>query len=177
MSQTDAIAAGRRRDIDAAYVAGPFWAQLLADGGTQLLASRDLQKDGCFVWNSAVIPREFAERYLDTVVTFLRTVQTVIDRYKADPAGAARTLATHLGAPVEATQESLAGLTYPPLADQISPRYWGSGADTPQAPLVRALGDAAQFLASNREIKPQDLPPSYAPLVLTDLLIRAAGQE
>ncbi|MFX5747379.1 taurine ABC transporter substrate-binding protein, partial [Acinetobacter baumannii] len=62
LSQPDTIAAWTRGDIDATYIKGPFWAELLADGGRQLLVSEQLQPSGVFVWNSAVVRSEFAER-------------------------------------------------------------------------------------------------------------------
>ena len=173
LTQTDTVAAWRRGDIDAAYIPGPFWGQLLHDGGRQLLTSADLQRDGYYVWNSAVVRSEFAERYPDLVVAFLRTAQASVDRYKADPAGASKALALNLGAPPEVTQEVLAGLTYPSLAEQISPRYWGTGPDTPTAPLVKALNDTARFLVDIGELKKVDVPASYASFVRVDLLVRA----
>jgi len=68
LAQPETIAAWKRGDIDATYINGPFWGELLADGGRQLLVSEQLQPAGVFVWNSAVVRTEFAERHPDTVV-------------------------------------------------------------------------------------------------------------
>ncbi|MEX7369164.1 glycine betaine ABC transporter substrate-binding protein, partial [Pseudomonas aeruginosa] len=87
LSQPDTIAAWKRGDIDATYINGPFWAELLADGGRQLLVSEQLQPSGVFVWNSAVVRSEFAERFPETVVAWLQTVQAQFDRYRSDPEG------------------------------------------------------------------------------------------
>jgi taurine transport system substrate-binding protein len=170
----EAFAAWRRGDIDAAYLSGPAWNNLLADGGVQLLASQDLQKYGYFVWNSAVVRTEFAERHPDLVVKYLRESQNVIGRYQADPQAAAQALGKALGAPVDATLETLAGLSYPSLITQLTPAFWGSGLDTPDAQLVKALADTARFLAETGQIKAADIPSSFAPFVATDLMVKAS---
>ncbi|MET0314306.1 MAG: glycine betaine ABC transporter substrate-binding protein [Hansschlegelia sp.] len=173
LTQPDTIAAWRRGDIDATYINGPFWSELLAGGGKQLLASKDLQPDGVFVWNSAVVRAEFAERYPETVVAWLRTVQAQFNRYKADPEDVSRALAQHFGAPFEAVRDTLAGLNYPTFEEQLGPKYWGDGTNPDQAPLVKALGSAADFLAQTGELKRDGLPASFAPYVNYELLRRA----
>jgi taurine transport system substrate-binding protein len=99
LDQPSTVAAWKRGDIDATYINGPFWAELLADGGKQLLVSEQLQSEGVFVWNSAVVRAEFAETYPETVVAWLRALESQIDRYKADPDRVSQALATAFGAP------------------------------------------------------------------------------
>lgn len=174
LSQPDTIAAWKRGDIDATYINGPFWAELLADGGQQLLVSEQLQPSGVFVWNSAVVRTEFAEKYPDTVVTWLQTVQAQFDRYRSDPEGISRILAEDFGAPFEAVRDTLAGLRYPTFQEQLGPKYWGDGpAAAKDAPLIKALDDAAAFLAEAGEIKRGDVPTSFVPAVNYALLRRA----
>jgi len=174
LDQPATIAAWKRGDIDATYINGPFWADLLADGGKQILVSEQLQADGVYVWNSAVVRSEFAENYPDAVVAWLQTVQSQVNRYKADPEGVSHALATNFGAPFEAVRDTLAGLRYPSFEEQLGPKYWGSDAATAKnAPLIKALTDAAQFLAEAGDIKREDVPPSFVPLVNYDLLRRA----
>lgn len=174
LDQPATIAAWKRGDIDATYINGPFWGELLAGGGKQLLVSEQLQKDGVFVWNSAVVRSEFAAAYPDTVVAWLRTVEQQINRYRADPDGVSRTLATAFGAPFDAVRETLAGLHYPTFQEQLGPGYWGSDPGSAgNAPLIKALADAAQFLAASGDIKRESIPPSFVPLVNYALLRRA----
>ncbi|WP_157863325.1 glycine betaine ABC transporter substrate-binding protein [Bradyrhizobium tropiciagri] len=174
LSQPDTIAAWKRGDIDATYINGPFWAELLADGGQQLLVSEQLQPSGVFVWNSAVVRSEFAERSPETVVAWLQTVQAQFDRYRSDPEGVSRILAKDFGAPFEAVRDTLAGLRYPTFQDQLGPKYWGEGpVAAKDAPLIKALGDAAAFLAETGEIKRDDVPASFVPAVNYALLRRA----
>lgn len=174
LAQPETIAAWKRGDIDATYINGPFWGELLADGGRQLLVSEQLQPHGIFVWNSAVVRTEFAERHPDTVVTWLQTVQAQFERYKADPDAVSRVLANDFGAPFEAVRDTLAGLRYPSFKEQLGPNYWGDGpAAAGNAPLIKALADAASFLADTGEIKRETIPASFVPAVNYALLRRA----
>jgi taurine transport system substrate-binding protein len=173
LSQPDTIAAWKRGDIDATFINGPFWAQLLNDGGKQLLVSEDLQPAGVFVWNSAVVRSDFAERHPDAVVSWLQTVQAQFNRYKSDPDGVARILAQDFGAPFEAVRDTLAGLRYPTFQEQLGPKYWGNSASAIDAPLIKALADAADFLATTGEIKRDGIPASFGKHVNYALLQRA----
>ncbi|MDR3516724.1 MAG: ABC transporter substrate-binding protein [Azospirillaceae bacterium] len=174
LTQPDTIAAWRRGDIDATYINGPFWGELLADGGKQLLVSADLQPAGIFVWNSAVVRKDFADGYPETVVAWLQTVQAQFDRYKADPDGVSRALAKAYGAPFEAVRDTLAGLHYPSFKEQLGPGYWGNNVESGKdAPMVRALDDVAKFLADTGEIQRDGIPGSFAQTVNYDLLNKA----
>jgi taurine transport system substrate-binding protein len=174
LSQPDTIAAWRRGDIDATYINGPFWGELLGAGGKQLLVSADLRPSGVYVWNSAVVHKEFADRYPETVVAWLRTVQAQIGRYKVDQDGVAQALAKAYGAPFEAVRDTLAGLDYPTFQEQLGPRYWGASAAAGRtAPLVKALDGVAQYLAETGEIRRDGIPESFASTVNYDLLNKA----
>jgi taurine transport system substrate-binding protein len=127
-----------------------------------------------FVWNSAVVRKEFADRYPATVVAWLRTVQAQVNRYKADPDGVSRALATAYGAPFEAVRDTLAGLRYPTFKEQLGPDYWGNSlASGKNAPLVKALDNVAAFLAETGEIKRDGIPESFAGTVNYGLLNKA----
>jgi taurine transport system substrate-binding protein len=174
LSQPDTIAAWRRGDIDATYINGPFWGELLAAGGRQLLVSADLRPSGVFVWNSAVVHKDFVDRYPESVVAWLQTVQAQIDRYKADRDGVSQALAKAYGAPFEAVRDTLIGLDYPTFQEQLGAGYWSNSvASGRTAPLVKALDGVAQYLAETGEIKRDGIPESFATTVNYDLLNRA----
>lgn len=173
LNQPETIAAWKRGDIDGTYINGPFWAELLATGGRQLLVSKDLQPEGYFFWNSAVVRSEFAQQYPATVITWLQTVQKQIERYKANPDGVSQILAQDFGAPFEAVRDTLAGLNYPTFQEQLGPKYWGTAKTAAEAPLIKALADTADFLAQSGEIKRDGIPASFVPSVNYDLITRA----
>jgi taurine transport system substrate-binding protein len=172
LGQAEIVAAWRRGDIDAAYLAGPFWSDLLANGGHQVIASGELQPK-TYVWNGVIVRNEFAEKYPGTVAKTLQTMQAMYNRYKADNAGFAEQLAKNFSANPEATKQSLAGLIYPTFEEQLTPKYLGSGTDTATAPIVKSMDDTGRFLAELGEIRSDSVPRSYAPYVDVALMRRA----
>ena len=99
-------------DIDAAYVWGPFSQQLESDGGKEIFATRDLQKDGVLIFNNFAGRKEFAEKYPDLVVKFLRVVQDKVDQYK----GGKEAL---FGFFVGQTMKAMAGKANPKVVNEL----------------------------------------------------------
>lgn len=167
------VAAWKRGDIDAAYVWGPFTQQLEADGGHEVLASRDLQKDGYYVWNNFVARKEFLEKYPQIAVQFLREFQSNVERYKRDPEGSAKIVAQHLDVDLDAARSTLAGIEYPELAEQVTAKWLGDGTNTGDSVIARGQKSTAEFLAEIGEIRRADIPASFAPWINTRYLREA----
>ncbi|MBT3065587.1 glycine betaine ABC transporter substrate-binding protein [Rhodoferax sp. U11-2br] len=173
LKPAEIVAAWKRSDIDAAYVWGPFTQQLEADGGKEIFATRDLQKDDVLVFNNFVVRKEFADKYPEIVVKFLRVVQDKVDQYKKDPDGSAQKIATHLDIPLETARSTLSGLQYPSLTEQLSTAFVGNESNKSGSRITRAYKDTANFLADIGEIRKSDVPESYAPFINTTYLQRA----
>jgi taurine transport system substrate-binding protein len=171
LGQAEIVAAWKRGDIDAAYLAGPFWSELLANGGHQMMASGELQP-ATYVWNGAIVRNDFAEKYPTTVAKCLQTMQVMYNRYKADPSGSAEQLARNYGANPEATKQALQGLDYPTFEEQLTDKYFGSAAAA-AGPLVKSLDETGRFLAELGEIRTDSVPSSYARHVDVALMRRA----
>ncbi len=163
----------RLLDIDAAYVWGPFSQQLESDGGKEIFATRDLQKDGVLIFNNFAGRKEFAEKYPDLVVKFLRVVQDKVDQYRKDPEGSAQHIAKHLDIPLDTARSTLAGLEYPSIAEQLTPAYIGDETTKNNSRVTRSYKDAASFLAEIGELRKAEVPDSYAPAINTTFLQRA----
>lgn len=175
LKPAELVAAWKRGDIDAAYVWGPFTQQIEADGGREIFATKQLQKDGYLIYNNFAVRKEFAAKYPELLVKFLRTYQEKVDQYKKDPDGAARIVAKYLDVPFETARSTLAGLEYPSIAEQLTPAYLGNGATTPDSAIAKAAKDTANFLAELGEIRKADIPDSFAPAINTSYLQRAAS--
>jgi taurine transport system substrate-binding protein len=171
LGQAEIVAAWKRGDIDAAYLAGPFWSELLANGGHQVMASGELQP-ATYVWNGVIVRNDFAEKYPTTVAKCLQTMQVMYNRYKADPSGSAEQLARNYGANPEATKQALQGLDYPTFEEQLTDKYFGSAAAA-AGPLVKSLDETGRFLAELGEIRTDSVPSSYARHVDVALMRRA----
>jgi taurine transport system substrate-binding protein len=180
LKPAEIVAAWKRGDIDAAYVWGPFSQQLEAEGGKEIFATKQLQKDGYLVYNNFVVRTEFAQKYPELVVRFLRTYQEKLDQYQKDPEGSTVAIAKHLDIPVDTARSVLQGLEHASLTQQVSPVFLGNGSGaggtTPQAGITRAAKDTANFLAEIGEIRKADIPESYAPFINSSYAVRALGK-
>lgn len=125
------------------------------------------------MFNNFVVRKEFADKYPELVVKFLRVVQAKVDQYKADPEGSAQLIAKHLDIPLDTARSTLAGLQYPSLAEQLSPAYIGNASTKADSRITRAYKDTANFLADIGEVRKADIPDSYAPFINTSYLQRA----
>ncbi len=175
LAPADMVAAWKRGDIDGGYVWGPFSHEMESDNGHELLASKDLQKNGYFVWNNYVVRREFGQKYPAMVVKFLQTFEETVNRYKQNPDEAARLIANHLNQKFEFARDTMAGLEFLALKDQLTPRWLGNSQTKGTANITKAMSDAANFLAGLGDIRKQDIPESFAPFINTSYLERAVA--
>lgn len=175
LKPAEIVAAWKRGDIDAAYVWGPFTQQLEADGGKEIFATRELQKHGVLVFNNFVVRKEFAAKYPGLVAKFLRVAQDKVDQYKKDPEAASQQIAQHLNIPLDTVRSTLAGLQYPSIAEQLTPTYIGTGNAKNDSRIVNSYKATATFLAEIGEVRPQEVPASYAPFINTSYLQQAAA--
>jgi len=168
LTPADMVAAWKRGDIDAGYVWGPFSHTMEGDGGKQILATEQLQKSGYYVWNDYVVRKEFAEKYPEIVVKFLQTYAQTVDMYNKDKEGMVKLVAQHLNQNEAAVRDTMAGLYFPPLKEQLSSKLLGEG-----GPIVPAMMDTARFLVELGDLKQSEVPPSFKPFINTTYLERA----
>jgi len=171
LKPAEMLAAWHRGDIDAAYVWGPFSHQMEGAGGTQILATKDLQSNGYYVWNDYVVRKDFAKRYPELVVQFLKTFEKTVEMYKADTAAMVKLIAGHLGQDESAVADTMAGLTFPTLREQLSPQFLGAG-----GPILDAMKFQAEFLVELGDLRSREVPKSFAAGVTTSFLEQAVGK-
>src|SRR6266702_1160225 len=171
------VAAYRRGDIDAGYLWAPFTQQLEDDGGHQLFATQQLQKDGYLIYNNYVVRTAFAKQYPDVVAHFLAVHQQKVNEYRADPEKAANLVAKELEAPVSTSKNTLAGLEYPSLAAQATQRWLGDGINPENSGIAQAVKKTAQFLAESGQISDDSVPASVGGAINGSFAKQAAGQH
>lgn len=166
------LAAWRRGDIDAAYVWGPFSNSMEEAGGHQLLTTENLQKDGYFIFNTYVVRKEFAQKYPDTVVKFLRAFEQSIDMYRKDPEGTVKLVAKHLDQKEDQVRATLGGLYSPPFAEQLAAgKYLGEGGS-----VAPAMAETGRFLADLGELRTSEIPADFRPAINTSYMKRALAR-
>lgn len=169
MKPNEMVAAWQRGDIDAGFVWGPFSHRMEADGGHELVATRDLQKYGYYVWNDYIVRKEFAEKYPDIVVKFLRTFQETVDRYNQNTDKEVRLVAEHLSQKFESAKDTMAGLQFVDLKEQLTTEWLGGN----PGPIAKAMRDSANFLAELGEIRNRDIPENFQPYINTTYMEQA----
>ena len=161
MKPSEMLAAWKRGDIDAAYVWGPFSHQMEAEGGHELLITKDLRKHGYYTWNNYVVTKQFAEKHPDLVVKFLEIFQENVKMYKSEPDYWARFIGDYLNQKYEAAADTLAGLEYPPFKEQLTTKWLGDSKTTEHAAITKAMMDVGLFLVELGDVRKRDLPKSF----------------
>lgn len=173
LKPAEIVSAWTRGDIDAAYVWGPFTQQIEKQGGKEIYATSKLNDKGILVYNNFVVRKEFAEKYPDLVVKFLKEYQVQVDEYQKDPKAASEKVAKYLNLPYEQVSATLAGIQYIPLKDQGTEKYLGSKPNDTNSGIAKAANDISKFLVGIGELKQSDLPQSYAPNINSKYIIEA----
>lgn len=168
LTPADMVAAWKRGDIDAGYVWGPFSHTMEGDGGKEILATEQLQKNGYYVWNDYVVRKEFADKYPEIVVKFLQTFQQTVDMYNKDKEGMVKLIAQHLNQNEAAVRDTMAGLRFPSLKEQLSNKLLGEGGS-----IVPGMADTARFLVELGDLRQSEVPPSFKPFINTTYMERA----
>jgi taurine transport system substrate-binding protein len=163
-------AAWSRGDIDAAYVWGPFSHQMEENGGHQLLATKELRKDGYYVWNCYVTRKEFADKNPDLVEKFLRVFEENVKMYKSDTQKWVDFIAKELNQKPEAVADTMAGLEYPTFEEQLTTAWFGDSQTKEQANITKAMMDIGRFLVELGDLPKGSLPKSFAPYNNTTFL-------
>jgi taurine transport system substrate-binding protein len=176
LNPADQLAAWKRGDIDAAYIWGPFWHDLAQEDGHILLSSGDLNKDGYYLFNAYVVSEEFAANHPELVAAFLGAFQRTVDRYQADPDGSAALIAAELEQGVEGARQTLAGLVYPSIADQLEARWLGDGSGPSESNIAKSIADQAAFLVDQGDLRAADVPASFAPYIDVSFIKAALGR-
>ncbi|MDR1296991.1 MAG: ABC transporter substrate-binding protein [Deltaproteobacteria bacterium] len=176
LNPADQLAAWKRGDIDASYIWGPFWHDLAREGGKIILSSGELNQHGYYLFNAYVVSEDFAKKYPDLVSKFLGAFQETVDRYKADPEGSARLIAQELAQDPEGAGQTLAGLNYVPLRDQLKIEWLGDGTNTADSGIAKSFLDQSNFLVEQGDLRARDVPASFAPFIDVSFIKRAVGR-
>lgn len=171
LAPAEMVAAWQRGDIDAGYVWGPFSNTMEGAGGKEILATEQLQKHGYYIWNDYIVRKEFSEKYPEIVVKFLQTFEKTIEMYNADREGMVKLIAAHLSQNVDAVRDTMAGLHFPLLKEQLSGKLLGEGGS-----IAPAMAETAKFLVELGDLRQSEVPADFKPFINTSYMKRAAGQ-
>lgn len=175
LKPAEIFAAWRRGDIDGAYVWDPAKAELERNGAHVIFSTKDLQAHGVLIYNNFVVSKEFAEKYPQLVVTFLKTYQKKVEEYQRDPERSAKIIADTLDQPLDSVRTTLRGLSYPSIKEQLTHAYLGTGQDAGQAGIPRSQAATAAFLVKVGQLQANKVPASFASFDDSSFLQQAAN--
>lgn len=149
MQPPDIFAAWQRGDIDAAYVWNPVLGKLLADGKA-ITDSGKLADQGIVTADVGVVSKEFAQKYPDIVIKYIKVQQKAHELYKSTPEEAAGAIARGLGIETGEALKQTRELIWVSAQDQLADKYFG--ASPGKGELAKVLKATADFLAEQKAI-------------------------
>lgn len=150
MQMPDIYAAWQRGDIDAAYAWEPTLSNLLKDGKS-IISSKDLAAKGFATSNVEVVRREFADKYPDLVVKYIKAVNKAVKLYNENQADAIKTLSNSLKITPEEALKQTKGSIWLTAEQQLDPAYFETS--DKKGNLVKSLKDTADFLYEQKRLK------------------------
>ena len=157
--RADQIAsAWTRREIDASYIWIPVAPQLVADQGTIVFKSGDLNAAGVVIFDALGVRDEFKQKNPDLVLAFLKDFEQIAQTFKNNPKEVVETMTKFLGVDEAAVMRSLN--TFHPVSakEQLTSAWLGKPGERDSA-VVRTLVTQAEFLKDAGQITalPKDM--------------------
>lgn len=149
MQMPDIYAAWQRGDIDAAYAWEPTLSNLLEDGKT-IISSKDMAEEGVVTSNVEVVRREFADKYPELVIKYIKAVNEAVKLYNENQNEAVKTLADSLKITKEEALKETKGSIWLTAEEQLDPAYFGT--KDKKGNLVSSLKDTADFLYKQKSL-------------------------
>jgi len=150
MNPHDAFAAWTRKDIDAAYIWEPILGKMMASGGHVLMDSGTMAKRGYPTWDVGVVMKDFAKKYPEVVVNYLKAECQAIDYWHKNPKKTAALIAKELSLPLEETARTMKGTYMIPCDKQLTADYLGT--TKKKGKFVPTLMATAKFLKSQNRL-------------------------
>ena len=152
MAPGEALAPFIRGDIDAAYIWEPSLGLVVQNGGKILLTSEEMAQKGHLTWDVISVQPEFAKKYPDLVIKFIKSELAAMDYWREHPDEAAKIVAKELGGiSVEDAKRMMAGTRLIGLEEQLSPSFLGTSARKGQSAVD--IVNVASFLLEQGRIK------------------------
>lgn len=153
----DIANAWARGDVDAAWFWEPNLGKAVKDGGHLFLDSGTMANRGYPTWDVGIVMNEFAEKYPDYVVKFLKAECKGIDFWLKNPEKTAAIIAKELSLPPEDATRMMKGTEMVPCDKQLTAQYLGTPKKKGQ--FADTLHTTSEFLVAQKRL-PKLLPMS-----------------
>lgn len=147
-----------RREIDASYIWVPVAPALVADQGTIIFKSGDLNASGILVFDALGVRDDFKKKSPELVLAFLKDFEQIATTFKQNPKEVVETMTKFLGVDEAAVMRSLNTFHPVPAKEQLTSAWLGKPGERDSA-VVKTLVSQAEFLKDNGQINalPKDM--------------------
>ena len=173
LEPNDILAAWQKGEIDAAFIWEPVLQKMVDSGGRIILTSRELAQRGFPTGDLGVVRNEFAAKYPELVVQYLKNLDQAVKFSREHPKQAAADVAGQLGLTQAEAERQLKGLMMPTAKEQNEGKYFGGGHWN--FDLYTVLKDTADFLKKVGVV--QNLPPREAFMKAVDAKFLVEASE
>lgn len=150
MQPDDIYAAWIRGDIDAAYVWDPVLSKLIENDGVTITSSAELAEKGIITADLAVANKEFAEKYPNVIVGYIKAQIYAVNLFNEDKENALNIIAEAIDISKEEAEVQANGFIYPDGKEQLTDAFFG--ADGKSGNIGNILKQAADFLVEQGSI-------------------------
>lgn len=175
MKPAEINAAWRRGDIDATYIWYPLLGQLLDSGGKVLITSEDLVKQGVITADVQIVNKDFAKKYPNILVNYIRAQMYALNKYNNDYDSAIKEMAAVLGLDETTARELSRGFAYPTAEEQLGAQYFGT--KEAKANLAEVLRSTAQFFAEQGMLSVVPPLETFQEAVTGEFIERALAEK
>jgi taurine transport system substrate-binding protein len=155
LAPADIASAWVRGDLDAAWFWEPNLDKAVKNGGNILMTSGDMAKRGFPTWDIGVVMNDFAAKYPEYVLKFVKAECAGIDFWLKNPEKTAEIIADELSLPLADVTRMMKGTEMVPCDKQVTAKYLGSSSVKGQ--FVDTLLSTADFLVKQDRL-PKLLP-------------------
>lgn len=152
------VSAWQRNELDASYIWVPVVPQIVADGGTVLFKTGDLNKHNLVMFDAFLVRDEFKKKNPDLVLAFLKDFEQIATMFKSNPKDVVDTMTKFLNVDEAAVMRSLNTFYPVPAKEQLTSLWLGKPGEK-DAGAVKTLQVQAEFLKETGQINalPKDM--------------------
>ena len=164
-----------QKEIDGAYVWEPTLSKMVKDGGYSVITSEDLAKKGMITANVEIVRKDFANRYPELVVSYLKALNRAKYDIKNNHENVVEVLSDYLGQTNEEVDIQVKGSIHLDAKELIQKKYLGNSKE--RGDFTDTVIDTAHFLYEQQSLTDEPdierletfIEPKYAEMLVEEI--------
>lgn len=175
MQMPEIYASFVQKEIDGAYVWEPTLSKLVKEGGYSVITSEDLAKRGMITANVEIVRKDFAKKYPELVVSYLRALNRAKFDIKNHHEEVVEALSDFLGQTKEEVDIQVKGSIHLDAKELIQKKYLGNSRE--RGDFTDTVIDTAKFLYEQQSLMDEPdvkrletfIEPRYAEMLVEEM--------